>query len=150
MNRLLHLTCSVVAGAALLVSAGCGSSDSSPSSTVSEPAYSQVDLVVGTGATAAVGNTVTVNYTGWLYDTTKTDFKGTQFDSSLSVGRGPLQFVIGATNIIQGFSQATAGMRVGGVRRAVMPSSLAYGASGSGSIPPYTTLVFEITLVSVP
>src|SRR4051812_37789132 len=87
VHVLALIACAVVLGAA-----GCGSSPSAPSS---EPAYSQTDLQVGTGPTAAVGNTVTVNYTGWLYDSTKADFKGAQFDSSLSAGRAPLVFVLG-------------------------------------------------------
>ena len=146
MNRLLRLTCALMACAGVLVSAGCGSDSSSPSS---EPAYSTLDLQVGTGATAAAGNSVTVNYTGWLYDSTKPDSKGTQFDSSLSPGRGPFPLIAGGNGAIQGFSQAVIGMRVGGTRRVVMPSSLAYGASGQGSIPPYAPLVFEITLLTV-
>ena len=149
MHRLLRFTCALVACTGLLAATGCGSSSSSPSSASPEPAYSQIDLQVGTGAAAAAGNSVTVNYTGWLYDSTKTDSKGSQFDSSLSPGRQPYVFAVGSTSTIQGFSQGVTGMRVGGTRRVVMPSSLAYGAQGSGSIPPYTPLVFEITLLNV-
>ena len=146
MSRWFRLTCAVTVCAGLLFAVACGSSPSEPSS---QPAYSQIDLQLGTGATAAAGSSVTVNYTGWLYDSTRTDFKGTQFDSSLSAGRQPLPFVVGAGNIIQGFSQGVTGMRVGGSRRVVLPSTLAYGAQGSGSIPPNAPLVFEITLLSV-
>jgi FKBP-type peptidyl-prolyl cis-trans isomerase FkpA len=150
MRKLLRFTCTLVGCAGLLATAGCGSSPSSPSSASPQPAYSQTDLQVGTGATAAVGSAVTVNYTGWLYDSTKTDFKGTQFDSSLSAGRQPLGFTVGATNILQGFNQAVAGMRVGGTRRVVMPSSLGYGTQGAPpAIPPNAPLVFEITLLTV-
>lgn len=151
MHRLFRVTCAAVVCAGLLAATGCGSSSSEPSSPAQQPAYSQIDLQVGTGATAAAGNSVTVNYTGWLYDNTKADSKGTQFDSSLSAGRQPLSFTVGAANIIQGFSQGVTGMRVSGVRRVVLPSNLAYGTQGSsdGRIAPNTPLVFEITLVSV-
>jgi len=149
MHRLFRFTGTLVACTGLLAALGCGSSSSEPSSPSPQPAYSQIDLQEGTGAAAAAGNTVTVNYTGWLYDNTRTDSKGTQFDSSLSAGRQPLTFVVGAANIIQGFSQGVTGMRVSGMRRIVLPSSLAYGAQGSGAIPPNTPLVFEITLLSV-
>jgi FKBP-type peptidyl-prolyl cis-trans isomerase FkpA len=146
MTTWFRLTSTVTACAGLLFAVACGSSPSAPSS---QPAYSQIDLQVGTGATAAAGITVSVNYTGWLYDSTRTDSKGTQFDSSLSAGRQPYVFVVGGTGTIQGFSQGVTGMRVGGSRRVVLPSSLAYGTQGSGSIPPNTPLVFDITLLSV-
>jgi hypothetical protein len=90
MHRLCRFTCALIVCTGLLAALGCGSSSSEPSSATPQPAYSQTDLQVGTGATAAAGNSVTVNYTGWLYDTTRTDSKGTQFDSSLSGGRQPL------------------------------------------------------------
>ena len=102
--------------------------------------------MVGTGATAANGNTVSVNYAGWLYDTGKANGKGAQFDP----GPGPIVFVVG-TNVITGFSQAVVGMKVGGQRRAIIPPALAYGSTPpAGSIiPSNATLVFDITLNSV-
>jgi FKBP-type peptidyl-prolyl cis-trans isomerase len=134
----------------VIVSAAACGSDSSPSnpSQVSNVPYSQTDLVVGTGRQAAVGNSVTVNYTLWLYSATATDNKGQQLDSSLSPGRTPLPVTVG-TGVIPGFSQAIVGMAVGGRRRAVIPPNLAYGSAGSGSVPPNATLVFEIELLSI-
>ena len=88
-----------------------------------------------------------MNYTGWLYDPTKTDGKGLQFDTS--IGTTPLTFTIGRGDVIQGFDRGVTGMKVGGARRVVIPSSLGYGASRNSSIPPYATLVFEIELVEV-
>lgn len=127
-----------------LLSGACGGSASSPSS-ASTPAYSQTDLVVGTGATATSGRTVTVSYTGWLYDASKSDFKGTQFDSSAN-----FTFVLGAGRVIAGWDQGVVGMRVGGQRRLIIPPSLAYGSqSPSNAIPPNSTLVFDITLLNV-
>ena len=140
-NALIGLIVAVAA-------AGCSKdSGTSPTSTVNVP-FSNTDLRVGTGTEAQIGRTVSVNYTGWLYSTAGTDNKGTQFDTS--VGKTPLVFQVGTSGIISGFNQGVNGMKVGGLRRTVMPPSLAYGSQGSGSaIPPNATLVFEIELLAV-
>jgi FKBP-type peptidyl-prolyl cis-trans isomerase FkpA len=122
----------------------CGGSTTGPSNDVP---YSQTDLKVGTGAAAAFGNNLTVNYTGWLYDPSKPDGKGLIFDTTL--GAAPFAFTLGAGQVIKGWDQGVTGMQAGGVRRLVIPSSLAYGATRRGAIPPYATLLFEIELVSV-
>jgi FKBP-type peptidyl-prolyl cis-trans isomerase FkpA len=137
--------CFIAALGMFVVCGACGSSDTAP--TVNVP-FSSVDLKVGTGATAAAGQTLTVNYTGWLYDASKTDNKGTQFDSSLSAGRTPFQFVLGAGQVIKGWDQGLVGMKIGGSRRLIIPPDLGYGSSGSGPIPPNATLVFDIDLLS--
>jgi len=124
--------------------AACAESPTGPSSGAP---YSQVDLRLGTGADAVSGKNVSVNYTGWLYDPTKTDGKGLQFDTS--VGLAPLVFTIGSGQVIQGFDRGVTGMKAGGARRIVIPPSLGYGASRNGSIPPFSTLVFEVELVEV-
>jgi FKBP-type peptidyl-prolyl cis-trans isomerase FkpA len=124
--------------------AGCGSSPNAPSTGAP---YSQTDVVAGTGTQAALGNTVTINYTGWLYDPSKPDFKGLQFDSS--AGKDAFVFALGFGQVINGFEQGIVGMQVGGVRRVVIPPSLGYGASRSGPIPPSSTLVFDIALIDV-
>jgi FKBP-type peptidyl-prolyl cis-trans isomerase len=137
----------VVMGVALGVS-GCSKSSPTSPSQVNVP-YASLDLRVGTGAEATAGRSVTVNYTGWLYDAAGTDNKGSLFDSSLAPGRTPFTFVVGA-GVIPGFSQTTQGMKVGGLRRATIPPSLAYGSQGSApSIPPNATLIFEIELLAV-
>ena len=128
---------------AALCAASCSNSPTTPSS--SAP-YSQVDLLVGTGTEAATGQILTVNYTGWLYDPTKPDNKGLQFDSS--IGREAFVFTLGAQAVIQGWDQGLVGMKVGGIRRLVIPPSKAYEGSRTGGIPPFSTLVFEIELVS--
>jgi FKBP-type peptidyl-prolyl cis-trans isomerase len=132
---------------ALLAAAGCGSANSTAASSTSVGVFTITDLVVGTGATAANGNTVSVNYAGWLYDTGKANGKGNSFDP----GPGPYVFVLGGTDAIQGFSQGIVGMKVGGQRRVIIPPALAYGGNPpSGSIiPANATLVFEVTLNSV-
>ncbi len=133
------------AGLALADSA-CGSGPTSPSTVAtSVGTYSQTDLVVGTGTLAASGSRATVAYSGWLYDTGRPEGKGTQFDASTSFG-----FTIGSGQVIAGWDQGVPGMRVGGQRRLVLPPNLAYGSRSPGAgIPPNSTLVFDITLLSV-
>jgi FKBP-type peptidyl-prolyl cis-trans isomerase FkpA len=138
----------LVAIAAALLIAACGSSSPSTPSNVFSAPYSQTDLLVGTGAVATAGRSVTVNYTGWLYNPSATDGKGTQFDTSLQAGREPLSFIVGSNQVIAGFSQGVAGMRVGGKRRIVIPASLAYGSQGNGPVPPNATIVFEVDLLA--
>lgn len=130
---------------ALTFAAACGS-DSPTAPTVSVP-FSQTDLTVGTGTIATAGRPITVHYTGWIYDESRPDQKGTQFDTS--IGRGPFPFVLGVGAVIRGWDQGIPGMRVGGRRRLVIPPDLAYGASGSGPIPPNATLLFEVELLVV-
>jgi FKBP-type peptidyl-prolyl cis-trans isomerase FkpA len=129
----------VIAGAA-----ACGGTSTGPSSTAP---FSQVDLRLGTGAEATTGRTLTVNYTGWLYDPTKADLKGLQFDTSQ--GKTAFTFTLGARQVIAGWDQGLVGMKVGGIRRLIIPPSLAYGSIRNSSIPPYSTLVFEIELLDV-
>lgn len=109
--------------------------------------FSMTDIQAGAGAEAANGNSVTVNYTGWLYDGSKPDQKGTQFDSS--VGRGPFTFRLGGGQVIQGWDQGVAGMKVGGRRRLVIPPGLGYGSRANGPIPANSTLVFDVELLDV-
>jgi len=100
------------------------------------------DLQVGTGAEATSGATVDVHYTGWLTD-------GSKFDSSLDRGQ-PFSFKLGGRQVIAGWDQGVVGMRVGGKRKLTIPSDLAYGDRGFGSvIPGGATLVFEIELLAV-
>ena len=123
---------------------GCESNPSSPSSNVP---FSTTEITVGTDAEAVNGQTLSTNYTGWLYDEDAPDNKGAVFDST--DGGAPISFVLGSGTVIQGWEQGIPGMRVGGTRRLVIPPSLAYGSQGRGSIPPNATLIFEIDLVGV-
>jgi FKBP-type peptidyl-prolyl cis-trans isomerase len=128
-----------------LSASACGGSNSTPS-TVTPPSapYSATDLREGTGATATQGRTVTVSYTGWLYDPTKPESKGTQFDTSAN-----FVFQLGAGRVIPGWDQGVVGMKVGGQRRLVIPPNLGYGSQMVGTIPPNSTLVFDIMLLNV-
>jgi FKBP-type peptidyl-prolyl cis-trans isomerase FkpA len=100
------------------------------------------DLKVGTGAEAKPGMTVTVDYTGWLTN-------GTKFDSSIERGR-PFMFRLGAGQVIKGWDEGVAGMKVGGKRKLTIPPELGYGAAGAGGvIPPNATLIFDVELLHV-
>ncbi len=97
------------------------------------------DIKVGTGAVAQSGHQVTVDYTGWLTN-------GKKFDSSVGTGR-PFQFMLGASQVIKGWDEGVAGMKVGGKRQLRIPPDLAYGAKGyPGAIPPNATLIFDVQL----
>jgi len=132
----------VVLAGLIALSIGCSSSPTGPSN---DAPFSQTDLRVGTGAVAAAGQTLTVNYTGWFYDASKPEQKGVSFDST--VGKSPFTFTLGAQQVIKGWDQGLPGMQVGGLRRLVIPPSLAYGSTRSGSIPANSTLLFEIELL---
>src|SRR3954470_16107921 len=125
-----------------LMVAACGSDTPTSPTTTSSAPYSQTDLVVGTGVEAVQTSRVTVGYTGWLYDTSKPDGKGTQFDTSPSS-------TFALTGVIAGWQRGVPGMKVGGQRRLIVPPELAYGSAGNGPIPPNATLVFDIGLLGV-
>ena len=112
-------------------------------------AFSQTDLVEGSGAPARSGATLRVHSTGWLYDSNRPDNKGKQFDSS--VGGEPFTFRLGAGQVIGGWDRGFDGMRVGGKRRLILPPDLGYGAGGTpdGTIPANAGLVFEMELLDV-
>ena len=108
-----------------------------------------IDVVEGEGATAAPGQLVVVHYTGWLYDPTAADNKGTKFDSSVD-RNDPFVFPLGAGRVIQGWDQGVAGMQVGGKRTLIIPPHMGYGARGAGAvIPPNATLMFDVELLNV-
>lgn len=109
--------------------------------------FTQGDLRVGSGAEAGNGSVVSVHYTGWLFNATQPEEKGAVFDTSR--GLQPFVFTLGAGQVIAGWDRGLVGMKVGGLRRLVIPPSLAYGPARNGPIPPNATLIFEIELLAV-
>lgn len=104
------------------------------------------DSVVGTGALASKGKSVTVHYTGWLY---QNGVQGAKFDSSKD-RNDPFVFSLGAGMVIRGWDEGVAGMQVGGARTLIIPADLGYGARGAGGvIPPNATLKFDVELLGV-
>lgn len=109
----------------------------------------KTDTQVGTGEEADVGKTAKVHYTGWLYDAAAKDHKGRKFDSSHDRG-DTFVFLLGAGRVIKGWDQGVMGMKVGGKRTLIIPSSMAYGSQGAGRvIPPNAALVFDVELIDL-
>ena len=100
-----------------------------------------IDVKVGEGAEAEAGQTVSVHYTGWLVN-------GTKFDSSVDRGQ-PFEFPLGGGRVIKGWDEGVAGMKIGGVRKLIIPSDMGYGSRDAGPIPPDSTLIFEVELLGV-
>jgi FKBP-type peptidyl-prolyl cis-trans isomerase FkpA len=146
----------VFAGALLMAFFAGGCTADSPNSSQEKPAMNaqvtelqKIDQTVGSGREAEPGFNVTVHYTGWLYDASKPENRGQKFDSSLDRGE-PFTFFLGGGQVIQGWDEGVAGMKVGGKRTLVIPSEMGYGAYGAGGvIPPNAALVFDVELLGV-
>lgn len=109
----------------------------------------QADIKVGTGEEAVPGRYVSVHYTGWLYDANAADHHGQKFDSSRDRGQ-PFEFPLGMGKVIKGWDLGVEGMKIGGQRTLIIPSSLGYGERGAGGvIPPNATLVFDVELLGI-
>lgn len=107
------------------------------------------DVQPGNGAEISAGQTAVVHYTGWLYEAGAPENKGRKFDSSRD-RNDPFAFRVGGGEVIKGWDQGVAGMKVGGQRRLVIPPDLGYGARGAGGvIPGGATLLFDVELVSI-
>ena len=145
MSRTQRLRRTAILAGCVAALAACWSCSNSPTNP-SPVGFSQTDLRAGSGAEATVGKTLTVNYTGWLYDASKADQKGLIFDASVAA---PFSFTLGAGQTIPGWEQGLVGLRVGGIRKLVIPPSLAYGGVRTSAIPPYSTLIFEVELLDV-
>jgi len=136
-------------GAALLFALACAPLSNGVAGAASEvtspTGLRMIDTRVGKGPEPQSGQTVTVNYTGWLYVNGK---KGKKFDSSFD-RKQPFSFVLGHMQVIKGWDEGVATMRVGGKRALIIPPELGYGQEGAGSdIPPNATLLFEVELLS--
>ncbi len=107
-----------------------------------------IDHIVGEGAEALPGKSLTVHYSGWLYDTSKEDKKGKPFDSS--VGKSPFSFGLGRGEVIPGWDIGMEGMKIGGKRTLIIPGFKAYGPAGRPPlIPSNATLIFDVELINV-
>ena len=127
----------------LILLAGCGGG--AEKSTVTQ--LMRQDGRVGTGAEAVSGRSVTVHYTGWLYDESQPDHKGAKFDSSRDRNE-PFSFTLGGGQVIAGWDEGVAGMKVGGQRTLTIPAAMGYGARGAGGvIPPNAALLFDVELL---
>ncbi len=109
---------------------------------ITKSGLAYIDQVIGTGAEAKTGEKVTVHYTGYLTD-------GKKFDSSVDRNK-PFTFVIGLGQVIKGWDEGVASMKVGGKRKLLIPANLGYGTRGAGGvIPPNADLVFDVELISI-
>jgi FKBP-type peptidyl-prolyl cis-trans isomerase FkpA len=147
-----------------LLLAACGDDGASSSTSTATPAAAPAaapaavadvaalgiqDPVAGTGAEARPGMMVSVHYTGWLFDPSAADKRGTKFDSSKDRGQ-PFEFQLGQRDVIAGWDEGVKGMKVGGTRILTIPSAMGYGARGAGGdIPPNAALLFEVELLGV-
>jgi FKBP-type peptidyl-prolyl cis-trans isomerase FkpA len=133
--------------AVLLVAACGGNTGNTETNSVTE--LIRQDAQVGAGAEAQSGRVVVVHYTGWLYDASRPDRKGAKFDSSRDRNE-PFSFNLGAGEVIPGWDEGVAGMKVGGRRTLTIPPDKGYGARGAGGvIPPNATLLFDVELLDV-
>jgi len=125
----------------VLLLAACGGQPGMP--------FQITDTTTGNGAEATPGRTVVVHYTGWLYDDSQAEKKGTKFDSSRDRNE-PFEFSLGAGEVIRGWDEGVKGMKVGGKRVLTIPADMGYGARGAGGVsPPNATLLFEVELLGV-
>ena len=144
---LIRFACAVLALAIAATVPLLGRVDAATNQVVEMPnGLKYTDTKIGDGATATPGSKVSVHYTGWLYNN---GTKGAKFDSSVDRGQ-PFQFTLGAHQVIAGWDEGVAGMKVGGKRTLIIPPELGYGARGAGGvIPPNATLMFDVELLGV-
>lgn len=143
----IRFACAVVALAIAAAVPLLGRVDAATNQVIEMPnGLKYTDTKTGDGAAATPGNKVSVHYTGWLYNN---GAKGAKFDSSVDRGQ-PFQFTLGAHQVIAGWDEGVAGMKVGGKRTLIIPPELGYGARGAGGIiPPNATLMFDVELLGV-
>ncbi|MDE1941794.1 MAG: FKBP-type peptidyl-prolyl cis-trans isomerase [Betaproteobacteria bacterium] len=120
-----------------------------PNQTLTMDGMTMIDSKIGNGRAAHSGDMVVVHYSGWLYDPTEPGNKGAKFDSSVDRGQ-PFSFRLGMGQVIRGWDEGVAGMKVGGQRTLVIPPELGYGSRGAGNvIPPNATLLFDVELLEI-
>ena len=111
--------------------------------------FEKIDVQEGKGREAEKGLNISVHYSGWIYDDSKSDKKGSKFDSSKDRGE-PFNFVLGVGQVIKGWDEGFTGMKVGGTRTLIIPADMGYGSRGAGSvIPPNANLIFDVELLGI-
>ena len=141
---------SLLGSSAMAQGATAAPASAAPAASMGAPAtLKMIDRKVGDGALAEAGAPVNVHYTGYLWNATAPDNKGSKFDSSID-RKVPFGFIIGAGRVIKGWDEGVAGMKVGGQRTLIIPPDKGYGDRGAGGvIPANATLVFDVELMSV-
>ena len=144
---LIRFACAVLALAIVAAATPLRRANTAANQVIEMPnGLKYTDTKTGDGATATSGNKVSVHYTGWLYNN---GAKGAKFDSSVDRGQ-PFQFTLGAHQVIAGWDEGVAGMKVGGKRTLIIPPELGYGSRGAGGvIPANATLMFDVELLGV-
>lgn len=145
------LSCCVLGLTLTLAATGCKRAETpapaAAAANTAPVAMQKIDTVTGTGKEAVAGSTAVVHYTGWLYDPAAPEKQGAQFDSSR--GGTPFSFQVGGGQVIKGWDEGVAGMKVGTKRTLIVPASMGYGDSGAGPIPPNANLIFDVELLEV-
>jgi FKBP-type peptidyl-prolyl cis-trans isomerase len=149
MKSVFQMFAAAACAITLVACGGGGDAGTAAPVGVAPPTALKIDEVaIGTGAEATAGKTAGVRYTGYLYDGTKSDLRGKQFDSNAAAA-APYPFVLNSGDVISGFNNGVLGMKVNGKRVVTVPPSQGYGANGTIGIPGNSTLIFEIELISV-
>ncbi len=129
-----------------VLAAGCTPPGPPPGGSIAT--FERIDTVPGTGAEAVPGTRVSVHYTGWIFDERVPDKHGEKFDSSVDRGE-PFAFDLGDKQVIRGWDEGVAGMKVGGKRTLMIPAEYGYGNRSVGPIPAGSSLVFDVELLDV-
>ena len=147
MRILMALALGITSAGVALTGAPSQAMAQAAGKTMTTPSGLQIiDSKVGTGASPKSGQTCVMHYTGWLYEN---GAKGKKFDSSVDRGQ-PFEFPIGQGQVIAGWDEGVATMKIGGKRTLIIPPALGYGARGAGGvIPPNATLIFDVELLGV-
>jgi len=149
MNRITVLPLALLLAAGIFSTTACSEQATPKMETGKMTELIKTDIKHGGGVLATAGHNVTVHYTGWLYDESAPDHRGKKFDSSRDRNE-PFVFPLGGGRVIRGWDQGVEGMKIGGQRTLIIPSSMGYGARGAGAvIPPNATLVFDVELLDV-
>jgi FKBP-type peptidyl-prolyl cis-trans isomerase FkpA len=149
MKRTIYSLLVLMLATGIISTTACSEQAAPKMETNSMTELIKTDVKLGTGDMATSGRNVSVHYTGWLYDAAAPDHHGKKFDSSRDRNE-PFEFPLGTGRVIKGWDQGVEGMKVGGQRTLVIPSSMGYGARGAGGvIPPNATLVFDVELLGV-